>query len=692
MCEDPSEAYNIFNDLFHTVIRRHLRIKTFTRTQKSIKRPWITKGLFTSIHTKHKLFSKMKNHPRNNQIKNKYTRYRNTLTKLLRLAKKNYYTNKISNASGNTNKTWLIIKEMLNKTHTKCSPDKLTTNNPGNTCLTDTRDITQEFNNYFTGIGPNLAQKITSNKDFRQYLDGNYLNSFFFHPVSEEDVLGEIFKLDPRKATGQDTINPLLVIHAAHIIACPLTHIINCSLNNGIFPSLLKIAKVIPIYKKGSPCDVGNYRPISILPVISKVFESIVNHQLVIYFEKYNILIKTQFGFRKKHSTKLALVDLITGIANKLDNGYLTCGIFIDLRKAFDTIDHSILLQKLSHYGVRGLPLLWFKSYLSQRKQCVCINNVTSPYSEIQCGVPQGSILGPLLFLIYINDIVNATDAFEFRLFADDTNLFQFINNPSNIIQLDQLHFDFRKVCDWCDANRLTINVEKTNFMIIKTSQRLVKTEGSLGINRSQISQVTSTNYLGVCLDQNMLWTSHIEKVRKAISPINGIISKIRYYVPKSTLLLLYNSMILPHISYCIEIWGNTYNTFLKPILNLQKKVIRFITFSNIDAPSSPLFQQLGILNVHQQCKFNTSLFIFDLRAGHFPQTVNDYFNTPPNTYHTRNTTRDNFYIPKVNLTLTQHNFQYAAAKHWNSLPEELKKIQSRTTFKSQLKQYLLQN
>ena len=163
--------------------------------------------------------------------------------------------------------------------------------------------------------------------------------------MSEEDVLGEIFKLDPRKATGQDTINPLLVIHAAHIIACPLTHIINCSLNNGIFPSLLKIAKVIPIYKKGSPCDVGNYRPISILPVISKVFESIVNHQLVIYFEKYNILIKTQFGFRKKHSTKLALVDLITGIANKLDNGYLTCGIFIDLRKAFDTIDHSILLQ-----------------------------------------------------------------------------------------------------------------------------------------------------------------------------------------------------------------------------------------------------------------------------------------------------------------------------------------------------------
>jgi len=226
--------------------------------------------------------------------------------------------------------------------------------------------------------------------------------------------------------------------------------------------------------------EASNYRPISILPILSKIFETIVNKQLIHFLEKNHTLNDKQFGFRKKHSTGLALADLVSDIADKLDNGFITFGIFIDLRKAFDTINHDILFHKLWHYGIRGLPLNWFKDYLSNRHQSVYIDNVHSSFLKITCGVPQGSILGPLLFLIYINDIVNCTTKFDIRLFADDTNLFQFIKN--NTVDLSLINNDFQRVCEWCSANKLTINIEKTKYMIIKTPQKSVNIEGALSM------------------------------------------------------------------------------------------------------------------------------------------------------------------------------------------------------------------
>ena len=221
--------------------------------------------------------------------------------------------------------------------------------------LTKTPDIAEEFNDFFTSIGSKLASDITTDENFEKYLDGDYQNSFFFHPVLERDVLNEIKRLDPQKAIGIDGIHPRLVIDSAHIISRPLAHIVNCSLSRGIFPDPLKIAKVIPIYKKGAPDEVSNYRPISILPIFSKIMESLVNKQITTYLENKHVLSNKQFGFRKKFSTKLALADLTSEINDSLDNGFLTFGIFIDLKKAFDTINHGILLHKLHHYGIRGV-------------------------------------------------------------------------------------------------------------------------------------------------------------------------------------------------------------------------------------------------------------------------------------------------------------------------------------------------
>ncbi|XP_077994315.1 uncharacterized protein LOC144448040 [Glandiceps talaboti] len=547
-CTDPNIAYEAFYNIFYNIVSNHVHTKT-ARHSNSIRKPWLSNGILKSVRTKHRLFTKMKNNPHNVNYKLKYKKYRNILTKLLKSVKKRYYFNKFRWAQGNINKTWQVINEVLNKSTNKLYPRKLISTTPNNDPLTESSDIANEFNDFFTSIGPSLASNITSATKFTQYLDGNYLNSFFFHPVSEQDVLNEIKTLDPRKAVGYDNIHPRLVTHAAHIIARPLAHIINCSLSQGIVPNSLKIAKIMPIYKKGAADNVSNYRPISILPTFSKIIESLVNKQFINYLETKHILLDTQFGFRKKYNTKLALADLVSDISEQLDNGFITFGIFIDLKKAFDTINHDILIHKLEHYGIRGIPLHWFKNYLTNRQQYVTIDNVSSPYKHIQCGVPQGSILGPILFLIYINDIANSTNSFQFRLFADDTNLFKSIEG--NEINLTHINVDFQKVCDWCGANKLTVNVEKTTYMVIKTPRKPVNIEGSFGIDGNELNNVSSTTYLGVSLDINFNWKSHIQKVVKSIAPKIGLISLLRHFIPKSILLLLY-----PAIRFLYDVSG----------------------------------------------------------------------------------------------------------------------------------------
>ena len=246
------------------------------------------------------------------------------------------------------------------------------------------------------------------------------------------------------------------------------------------------------------------------------------------------------------------------------------------------------------------------------------------------------------------------------------------------------------KVNIWCNANKLTININKTNYMVIKTPRRPVHVDGCLSIGDTPIEGVSSATYLGVSIDPSLTWKSHIDKVMKAISPKVGIISRIRHYVPRSVLVLLYNALILPHLSYCLEIWGNTYPSALNPILLLQKKVARLITFSDYTAHSSPLFRRLRILDIHKLCKLKTCLFVFDLKNNHFAHNLSHYIqDQQPHSYPTKPKIDGDLPVPKVRLSISQHNFKYAAVKHWNSLPVSIKNTSHRNSFKTVLKEQL---
>ena len=344
------------------------------------------------------------------------------MTNTIRTSRKSYYTDKLKTVKSNSKSTWAIINDILGKKKTSVTNNKFVVNG---TEITNNKDIAENFNSFFVNIGSNLASRINNdNANFTQFLPQPFHKSLFLNPTDPGEIINITKSLNSGKSQGYDGLSSSLLKQIIHPIASPLAHIFNLSISSGVCPKLLKIAKVTPIYKKDDPQQISNYRPISILPSISKILEKIIHNRLFTFVTTNNLLNPNQYGFRKKHSTDLAVVELYDKITNAMAQKQHVIGIFMDLSKAFDTLNHDILLYKLKTYGIRGTALSWFKDYLSNRQQFTSYNGVNSDFLSVKCGVPQGSILGPLLFLLYINDISEASNRLSYILFADDTNIF----------------------------------------------------------------------------------------------------------------------------------------------------------------------------------------------------------------------------------------------------------------------------
>ena len=425
-------------------------------------------------------------------------------------------------------------------------------------------------------------------------------------------------------------------------IAAPLTVIINQMLYTGIFPDALKVSKVIPLYKKDDKQLLSNYRPISLLPSISKIFEKVILIQLTEYLNNNNILHKNQYGFRKHHSTELACLHLVDKIYYKMDANEIPVNVDIDLSKAFDSLDHNILLSKLKFYGVTGVSLDLMSSYLSNRRQCTQFNTTVSDFLDIKQGVPQGSILGPLLFSIYINDLPSSSNLFEFLMYADDTTLYCSIdklatNNINNVINE---HLD--KVNVWMNSNKLVLNSKKTKYMLFHKHNKTVPNL-KLSINGRTIDQVTRFNFLGLHLNSQLTWHTHIEEISKKISRVTGIIYKMQNILPSKILLSLYNTLILPHINYCILSWGKENDA----ILLLQKRAVRAIASAGYRSNSEPLFKFYNLLKVNDIYTQRLLVFYYNVINKIISSNFNNFipeFSEANNFYSIRNPQKQ---IPK---------------------------------------------
>ena len=548
---DIDSKWCLWKTLFLNVLDAHapIRMKRI-RTRRNI--PWLNKNSRNLIFERDKLKLKAIKY-KSIQDWDAYKTARNIVSYTLQNDKKLYYRNLLLKHKHNPKESWQTINQILGRSQNKSNT--ITSLKIGENVISHSNTIAETFNEYFSTVGEKIANSGDSgNIHFSSFIRKPPTN-FEFNTVSVDKVLHSFLTLSSSKATGIDKIPIKILKLSANIIAPSMTKLFNYSILNGVFPHDWKIAKVIALYKKGLKTMLDNYRPISILPAVSKAFENILYDQLYSYLSNSGILSKYQFGFRRHHSTSTALLDSTNQWYSNMDKGLINIVAFLDLKKAFDTIDHEILFKKLQMYGVEQRSLKLLESYLSNRSQTCFINGSFSTCKSVRCGIPQGSILGPLSFLVYINDLPNCLSYCTPRMFADDTTL-TVCGKSSQDLSLAMNH-DLNKVNDWLMANKLSLNLSKTEYMLIGSRHNInnLTEKPCISVGGKHLKQVILTESLGVYVDQFLSWDFHIENMLKKISSGIGAISRLKPLVCRDTLKSAYNSLVQTYFDYCCEVW-----------------------------------------------------------------------------------------------------------------------------------------
>ena len=497
----------------------------------------------------------------------------------------------------------------------------------------------------------------------------------------------EVIQSLKSKPCGLSCVPVRVLKEIADIIAPVLATLLNRSFISGDFPQCLKVARITPIYKGGDHSDLGNYRPISILPTFAKIFEKIIYAQLYKYVETKNILNQCQYGFQSRVSTTHAIVNHLSYLYGQLEQNNFVMSIFLDFKKAFDCVDHGILLSKLHHYGIRGIAHSWCQSYLSNRKQYTVVGEAQSSLKPVTCGVPQGSNLGPLLFLLFINDLPNCSDIFRFTLFADDSTLTAtFRNNERNITE--KINNELSLVNTWLMANKIAVNPDKTKYIAFSYRRKIAL--NLIRIGNIKIKETSNIKFLGVYLDTKLSFKYHVKYISTKLAKSIGILNKLKYYLPQDVMRTLYLSFVQPYFIYAIQCWYSTYSNNTNCAVVLQKRAIRIITNSDYLAHTSPLFKVQGILKIGDLFKIQVLLYMFKTIKGNYDNKLLSLlsYQTDIHDHNTRNANL--FRLPNFKKSISRFSLQYRGPALWNVLPSNIRETSSINKFKSQLRDMCL--
>ncbi|MGK2862648.1 MAG: RNA-directed DNA polymerase [Chitinophagaceae bacterium] len=680
--DDVNDCYNIFISTIKNYYEQSFPLTRMSRRASKDKK-WITtsKGLKISIKHKNKLYEKwiLTKNPTDEIV---YKTYKKYYEKIAYKAEVAYYNNQFDLKSNTIKKLWVNLNNV-------CSAKKKKSYNVIDNVNIDGRDISDPnlisnaFNDYFCSVGNNLVNNLpVTTSVYNSFMQNMVSDSIFVESVNEEELLKLIDSMKDGKSCGADNISPRLIKENKSLLCQRMMYIFNLSLMKGVVPSNLKIAKVIPIFKKGDAKLITNYRPISLLSIFNKLLEKLVYKRLDSFISKHNILYKYQFGFRKNHSTSQALIEVIDSCCKNFDANKKMIGIYFDLQKAFDTVNHDILLHKLYNYGIRGVMHDWISDYLHNRKQFTVVNGISSKSDIVTCGVPQGSVLGPLFFLLYINDISNAVPGDKLRLFADDTNLFLSGGDYKEIEEEANVYL--KSMESWFVANKLSLNIDKTCYTIFGPHKNVINNLSlSLIVNGQYIKRVQNCKYLGVFIDQSLSWNDHVDHVYKKIIKFSSIFYRLRDVLPKHCLKMLYCSFVHPHILYGIEVYANTTKTTLNKLCKLNNKLLRILLNKEIKTPINkmyaaintlpiPLLHEYQLLSLVHKCIYNVSLL---------PQLFCNYYVGVHSQYNYNTRRKCNLFIPSVKSVAGQRCSIYRGSVLWNNLDEDIKTITSIYTF-----------
>ena len=644
--DDTSTFLNQVN----SIIDKYAPLKKITNKEYKLRsKPWITKGILKAIKIRDNIFhrlSKEKNKSKKDNLSIKLKYYKNKIKQLLRTTKSDYYNKFFTDNIGNAKQLWKGINEIIstkNKSahQINCIEAKDDIKSIKN--LTDPKDIAGEFNVYFTNIAADILKerKYKGNKLFTNYLKNMNPNTFLITPTDIKEVEIILKSIDPTKSVGPNSIPPKLLKQISPIISIPITNICNKSFSSGIYPNQFKTSKVIPIHKKDSKLKTSNYRPISLLSNLNKVLEKLMFNRLFNFLDTFNCLYELQFGFREKHSTNHAILSITQKIQEAIFNDKPAIGVFVDFQKAFDTVNHKILLYKLSHYGIRGTANKWFTSYLTDRKQFVSINGTNSAEANINHGVPQGSVLGPLLFLIYINDLHQCIKNSNTFHFADDTNLLYIPDKKIRNRNLNRrLNIDLKSLNHWLLANKISLNSTKTELIYFRKKNKIIP-HLNIKLNGVKLQPSHAIKYLGLTFDEHLTFNNHINILNAKLKRSNNLIALSRHYVPLNLLKQIYFGQFQSHLMYGCQVWGSKIKPSSQTFV-LQKKALRLISFKNKRAHSDPLFKEHGIMKLNDLITTNNVTFVHNTLNGKVPTHFKEYFEKyiPPHSYQTTRNTK----------------------------------------------------
>ena len=658
-------------------------IKIIKSNRTTSLKPYVSPEILKMLRYKQKLFKLTKKYPINENLLLLYRNYRNIVYKKIKNAKKAYNCSRLEKSKNNLKRTWDIFTEIIHNKRKPKNTDIFLRET--DSTISDPKEVSEIFNDYFSCVCQEIRQSLHPICHFQSFLRFPVTNNVFnFTPINASEILIIIENLKNNSAFGIDSISPKILKQFKLEFASKLSILVNNSIDTCCFPDCLKMALVTPILKGGDCLDKQNYRPISVLPIFSKIWESIMLKQLTKYLNDRNILNTKQFGFIPQSNTMTASIHLLNFILKNLDSKRKVSGMFVDIRKAFDCVDHSILLEKLKYYGLSQSAIALVKSYLSQRYQIVKIGVTKSSPKEVKYGIPQGSILGPLLFNIYINDIFEQPLEGYIQLYADDA---VFLYNGSNYPEIEvKMKKDITIINNWFNSNYLAMHENKTVLMTFSFTECIYNF--NLWLNSVKLKQVDQIKYLGLILQSNLNWKPHIDHIKNKIVPIIFALRKTRNYITERSAWMIYNSFILPHFSYLISVWGASGQTFISQLAKLQNKCIKTIRRLPFLYPSINLYNN-SILPIKMLYLYE--LLIFAYKITNKLIKCNEIFtiNEELHQYHTRQ--RLHYHVIPNRTETANRNAFVRALKLYNKIPVQLK-ILNLGAYKNNIKRHIYTN
>ena len=686
----------VLTNILTDVVDHCIPEKTRYLNPKSLRRePWLTSGIKRSIDRNKKLYGESL---QCSLTREKYKHYNNALRKTIKKAKIDYYKEKCREYKTQTNKLWKLINEISGKQNDKSNlVDYLKIDDVQ---VYNAKKISNSFARYFLEVGEKFAKKIPSPKtSISEYMKvmGSNTKSIFLEPTDENEIRKIAFDLPNKSSSGHDRVSNVLLKEIIVQIAEPLSMIFNQSLQNGEFPNDMKLADVVPLYKGKEHYLESNYRPISLLTTISKILEKVVYKRVYKFLTESSQLYDNQYGFRSNHSCEHAISQTVGNLLKNLENKKNSVCVLLDLSKAFDTIEHSIMLEKLDLYGIRGTALSWFRSYLSDRHLRVkcrttsCGIDTLSDEFTVKYGTPQGSCLGPLIFLIFVNDLhLHLLDA-ECVQFVDDTTLIFAHRN------LKYLRFcveqELCRIRDWFHANKLTLNIEKSSYLLFVVD-KLTHVNFKLSLDGLEIPRVNHARFLGTWLDDRLSWDTHVSKLMAKLKCSIGMLQRSKTLLNSSAKRLLYFGQIHSNLCYCLGVWGSMLSKNQKKNLaRLQRTAISLI---DPTMSTDEVIKKYRILGLEKLVRLEQMKIGYKLCHDLLPTNIavlikHDHKGqnmSKEHKYQTRNKYIPN--LPQVHNNKYKSSFLFCAIREYSVLKSELKTTPTLKSFVWRCKKYLL--